>query len=492
MTNQRIATAAAAALLAAVTALVATGTAGAVAPVNGGQVGGTLLAVNDGPGDQSEPKVGGDLAVYTERDGLFSPGVIHYADLATGIDGGIVPGGAPGGSDILADVDGTRVVFSRTRASDNATAVMLYDTASGVMTEIDPSGPDMARFGAAIGGGTIAYAEFAFLGGEIFAHDLAAGTSTNVSSSVELDMNPAVAPGGELVVWERCIGSNCDIVQSVRGASGWGAPTVVAATSSMSVESNPDTDGATVVYDRSTPFASDSGVYFKPVAGGPETELELPGLQRNPSISNGVVSFASRTTPETPADVFVYVIATNTLFRVTDTPTVDESLNDVSVSPAGLVRLVWAANDDLEPGLHNVYARSFTLPLVADTDGDGVADGSDNCPLVANPAQADRDGDGIGDACDPLDGRPAQQQLAELEDAVRALGLGKGLENSLLVKIQAASQALTTGQLSSACGKLQALANEVQAQAGQKLPAAAAAALAAAAQQLRSALGCGA
>jgi hypothetical protein len=35
-----------------------------------------------------------------------------------------------------------------------------------------------------------------------------------------------------------------------------------------------------------------------------------------------------------------------------------------------------------------------------DSDGDGVANGDDNCPDVANPDQADADGDGTGDACD--------------------------------------------------------------------------------------------
>ncbi len=34
-----------------------------------------------------------------------------------------------------------------------------------------------------------------------------------------------------------------------------------------------------------------------------------------------------------------------------------------------------------------------------DTDGDGIVDGADNCPRVANPDQADADGDGIGNAC---------------------------------------------------------------------------------------------
>jgi hypothetical protein len=44
----------------------------------------------------------------------------------------------------------------------------------------------------------------------------------------------------------------------------------------------------------------------------------------------------------------------------------------------------------------------------ADGDGDGVADGNDNCPSLANPDQTDVDGNSIGDRCEgcvtlPLD-----------------------------------------------------------------------------------------
>lgn len=42
----------------------------------------------------------------------------------------------------------------------------------------------------------------------------------------------------------------------------------------------------------------------------------------------------------------------------------------------------------------------------ADSDGDGFADPSDNCPTVANPSQADSDSDGVGDACESGGGGP--------------------------------------------------------------------------------------
>ena len=63
---------------------------------------------------------------------------------------------------------------------------------------------------------------------------------------------------------------------------------------------------------------------------------------------------------------------------------------------AGLSRGVGVPTDFAESDLGSYAACSFQ-----DSDGDGVADSTDNCLNLPNPNQHDTDGDGIGDVCDP-------------------------------------------------------------------------------------------
>lgn len=53
------------------------------------------------------------------------------------------------------------------------------------------------------------------------------------------------------------------------------------------------------------------------------------------------------------------------------------------------------------PFVFSVAVEAAPPSPVQDSDGDGVLDDIDNCPLIQNPAQRDSDGNGIGDACEP-------------------------------------------------------------------------------------------
>ncbi len=61
-----------------------------------------------------------------------------------------------------------------------------------------------------------------------------------------------------------------------------------------------------------------------------------------------------------------------------------------------------------------IWSADSPFTGIIDTDNDGIEDGLDNCPTVANPVQSDLDSDGIGDRCD--------------QDEINTNGLGIGTQ----------------------------------------------------------------
>ena len=313
----------------------------AATPIDGGAFTIFPITINASAGDQYDAHVSGDVVSYTAED------KVRFYDFFSGSDAGVPS--PVGATDLLSDVSNGRITFTRVEASGQI-PVMLFDLASATTTTVDPKATEQ-QFSAAIGGSTIALIDLnASPQGELVA--TAGGPITQLTADTQTEQSPSVAPLGNLVVYESC-GTNCDIRQVTWNGSSWAAATI---TSTAEDEHNPDTDGSLIVYDAVR--GGEKDIAWQPVGGGPEQRLELPGEQRNPSIRAGVISFESVAVGDTAAELFLYQVATNRLFRITNTPA-DDSLNDLDVLADGRVRLVWSAGD---LGQRDVYGATVELP----------------------------------------------------------------------------------------------------------------------------------
>ncbi len=323
---------------------------------NGGPPPGmTASVINAGAGDQTDPHISGGLVSYANQVGGVSE--IRYHDLATGTDKAIPNGGA---LDFLSDVSGNTIVF--TRIVGTKRAVYSYDTAtSGPATELDPQ-PGSHRVDAAIGGTTVAWEDrgWDFLKPELAIYDLSGRVVTRITEDALYDYDPAVSPDGSVVVWTSClaVGSNCDIWQATRGGAVW---TTTQLTGAEGDEDRAATNGQVVVYDSLRD--GDRDIFWQPVGGGPERRLSLAGSQSNPSVSGSLIVLeAFDSAAATPnSDLVAYDLATDTLYRLTNTPT-NEVLNNISVT-GGTARVVYARQDPGgEYGDYNVFALTFPVP----------------------------------------------------------------------------------------------------------------------------------
>jgi hypothetical protein len=264
----------------------------AIVPVPAPAVVVTQVTINNSGTDQTDPHVSGDLATYSSLTATSQE--LRYYHFSTAVDQGInnVPSGEVA-TDNLAGVSGARIAF--TRLSSTGDRILVFDTVSMALIEVDPQ-PDSVRIGVGFGGNTVALIDFgsSFGPGKIIAHDLGTGASTKLTNDPIHDQAPRVSPDGNTIVWEHCLSSitNCDIWQAVRVGGTW----MVSVTSNTGFpESHPGTDGKVVVYSSSRPTSvGGADIYFRPVGGGPEVQLELGGIQSNPAIAGGFIVFESQ------------------------------------------------------------------------------------------------------------------------------------------------------------------------------------------------------
>jgi uncharacterized delta-60 repeat protein len=82
-----------------------------------------------------------------------------------------------------------------------------------------------------------------------------------------------------------------------------------------------------------------------------------------------------------------------------------DSSTGIALQADGMIVVSGIAHNgsDLDFAVARYSSDGYWQGGACDTDGDGVLDGADNCPLTANLGQEDNDGDGQGDACDDDD-----------------------------------------------------------------------------------------
>ena len=208
---------------------------------------------------------------------------------------------------------------------------------------------------------------------------------------------------------------------------------------------------------------------------------------------------------------------------VTATPDGDETLNAVSLTPTGDLRVAWAQPDGIVPGHNDIHAVRARLddgtnePPVLLLPADLTVDATTpSGAIVSFEASATDDAGTPTVTCVPASGttfaigsttvacsvtdddgatvsgsftvsvRGARDQVTDLLTAVAGVGPGR----SLTAKLREVLDHLADGSLQPACDVLREFAGEVRAQSGKRIPAGTADLLLEDAARIRAVLAC--
>lgn len=172
-------------------------------------------------------------------------------------------------------------------------------------------------------------------------------------------------------------------------------------------------------------------LYVEVASGGnePSYPFDVRVLSK-PSWVSAVTSFPVAITGTGTAN------AVSVTFQATGQPASSTGAIEFEAYPTGSTTAL--SESLIQTNNQSSFTVTVSPPAVTDTDGDGVADGDDNCPAVSNAGQEDADGDDAGDMCDANTYAP---QLAT------AAGDANGDEGSALSTSGAFSDADGNGTL---------------------------------------------
>lgn len=223
--------------------------------------------------------------------------------------------------------------------------------------------------------------------GAVFANETTQQVIVNIGSHYgSFDRDPALKIG--FIATESDVrigdGSGAGSITFFNGAAGAGDPSNPC---SLAIAGTRSTTGASATLSAGGAYLAFPGAAGSSCGNGARFRFDVTSLTTD-GDTNATAAITATSSPDS---------------GTTGTVQLDEPNQAITFTHAG-GRFGRFERHSFFGAIETVAALDIrTQQLVTDADGDGIPDGSDNCPSVENADQEDADGDGAGDACETAD-----------------------------------------------------------------------------------------